>query len=37
MYAVVVEVAINDPVAAHQGLEQVVPAVAQAPGFVAGY
>jgi hypothetical protein len=37
MYAVVVEVTIDDPEAARQGLEQIVPAVAQAPGFVAGY
>jgi hypothetical protein len=37
MHAVVVEVAIHDPVAAREGLEQVVPAVARAPGFVAGY
>lgn len=38
MHAVVVRVTINDPEAATQGLkEEVVPAVSQAPGFVAGY
>ena len=38
MYAVVVNVTIHDFEPARQGLlEQVVPAVSQAPGFVAGY
>jgi hypothetical protein len=37
MHAVVVTVDIQDPDAARQGLEQVVPSVSQAPGFVAGY
>ena len=37
MHAVVVNVTINDLEPARQGLlEQVVPAVSQAPGFVAG-
>jgi hypothetical protein len=37
MHAVVVEVTIEDQEAALRGLEQLVPAVAQAPGFVAAY
>jgi heme-degrading monooxygenase HmoA len=38
MNAVVVRVTVNDREAAYQGLsEDVVPAVSQAPGFVAGY
>ena len=37
MYAVVVDVTIHDSDAARRGLERIVPAVAQAPGFVAGY
>ena len=38
MHAVVVNVTIKDFEPARQGLlEQVVPAVSQAPGFVAGY
>ena len=38
MHAVVVRVTVNDREAATQGLrEDVVPAVSQAPGFVAGY
>jgi hypothetical protein len=38
MHAVIVKVKINDPEAAESHLrEQVVPGVAQAPGFVAGY
>lgn len=38
MHAVVVDVSIKDFESARQGLlEQVVPAVSQAPGFVAGY
>lgn len=38
MHAVVVRVSINDFESARRGLqEQVVPAVSQAPGFVAGY
>jgi hypothetical protein len=38
MHAVVVRVTINDREAATQGLrDDVVPAVSQAPGFVAGY
>ena len=38
MHAVVVNVTIKDFESARQGLlEQVVPAVSQAPGFVAGY
>jgi hypothetical protein len=38
MHAVVVKVTIDDEEAAHRALqEQVVPAVSQAPGFVAGY
>jgi hypothetical protein len=38
MYAVVVKVSIDDPERAQQGLrEQVIPAVRQTPGFVAGY
>jgi hypothetical protein len=38
MHAVVVKVNIGDSQAAEQGLrDQVVPRVAQAPGFVAGY
>jgi hypothetical protein len=38
MHAVVVRVTINDREAATQGLrDEVVPAVSQAPGFVAGY
>ena len=38
MWAVVVEVDINDVSAATQGLQdQVLPNVRQAPGFVGGY
>jgi heme-degrading monooxygenase HmoA len=38
MHAVAVRVTVNDPEAATNELrEQVVPAVSQAPGFVAGY
>jgi hypothetical protein len=38
MYAVVVNVTINDPDAAAAGLrDQVVPQVTGTPGFVAGY
>jgi hypothetical protein len=38
VYAVVVKVKINDPEAATSHLnERVVPAISQAPGFVAGY
>jgi hypothetical protein len=37
MHACVVDVEIHDPDAARRGLEQIVPAVKQAPGFVAGY
>ena len=38
MHAVVVRVTIKDREAATQGLrDDVVPAVSQAPGFVAGY
>ena len=38
MHAVVVKVKINDLEAADSHLrEQVVPAISQAPGFVAGY
>lgn len=38
MHAVVVRVTINDPESATKELrEEVVPAVSQAPGFVAGY
>ena len=38
MHAVVVRVTINDREAATQGLrDDVVPAVSQAPGIVAGY
>ncbi len=37
MHACMVDVEIHDPDAARQGLEQIVPAVKQAPGFVAGY
>ena len=38
MYAVVVKVKVNDPEAAQSHLqERVVPAISQAPGFVAGY
>jgi len=38
MHAVVVRVTINDREAATQGLrDDVIPAVSQAPGFVAGY
>ena len=38
MHAVVVKVTISDREAATQGLrDDVVPAVSQAPGFVAGY
>ena len=38
MHAVVVRVNIHDYDVAHEGLvTQVVPAVSQAPGFVAGY
>ena len=38
MHAVVVNVTISDFERARQGLEeQTVPAVSQAPGFVAGY
>jgi len=38
MHAVVVRVSIGDRERAEQGLrEQVIPAVRQAPGFVAGY
>jgi heme-degrading monooxygenase HmoA len=38
MYAVVTKVTIEDPESATQNLrDQVVPGVAQAPGFVAGY
>ena len=38
MHAVVVKVKINDLQAADSHLrEQVVPAISQAPGFVAGY
>ena len=38
MHAVVVRVTINDREAAERALrEEVVPQVAQAPGFVAGY
>jgi hypothetical protein len=38
MHAVIVKVTVNEPDAGLQELrEQVVPGVAQAPGFVAGY
>ncbi len=37
MHAVVVDVDIEDLDAALGGLEWIVPAVAQAPGFVAAY
>lgn len=37
MWAVVVNVEINDPAEARAGLEEVVAGVRQAPGFVAGY
>jgi hypothetical protein len=37
MHAVVIDVEIQDEAAAVGGLEQLVPAVAKAPGFVAGY
>ena len=38
MYAVVVKVKVNDLEAAQSHLqERVVPAISQAPGFVAGY
>ena len=38
MHAVLVSVGINDEQAARQALEEeVVPAVSQLPGFVAGY
>jgi heme-degrading monooxygenase HmoA len=38
MHAVVVSVTINDEESSRNALqEQVVPAVSQAPGFVAGY
>jgi hypothetical protein len=38
MHAVVVKVSINDREASESALkEQVVPGVAQTPGFVAGY
>jgi heme-degrading monooxygenase HmoA len=38
MYAMLVNVTINDPEAAPKLLEeQVVPRVSQAPGFIAGY
>ncbi len=37
MHAVVVNVEINDPDAARKGLEELVPTIKQAPGFVAGY
>jgi len=38
MHAVVVTVNVSDPEAGESGLrERVVPAVSQAPGFVAGY
>ena len=38
MHAVVVNVTINDRVAAERALhEQLVPGVSQAPGFVTGY
>ena len=38
MHAVVVKVTISDREAATQGLrDDVIPAVSQAPGFVAGY
>ena len=37
MHAVVVNVEINDPDAARQGLAELVPQVKSAPGFVAGY
>ena len=38
MYAVVVNLTINDSDAAEKALhEQLVPRVSQAPGFVAGY
>ena len=37
MHAVVVDVEITDLGAARRGLEQLVPAVTQAPGFVAAW
>ena len=37
MHAVVVNVEINDPDAARKGLEDIVPTIREAPGFVAGY
>ena len=38
MHAVVVNVRINDPVAAERALrEQLVPRVSQLPGFITGY
>jgi hypothetical protein len=37
MHAVVVDVEITDLDAAREGLEQLVPAVTQAPGFVAAW
>ena len=37
MHAVVVNVEIDDPDAARKGLEDLVPTIEQAPGFVAGY
>jgi len=37
MHAVVVDVEITDLDAAQRGLEQIVPAVRQAPGFVAAW
>ena len=37
MHAVLVDVVISDLDAARQGLEQLVPAVTQAPGFVAAW
>lgn len=38
MYAVVVRVTVNDVERGHEELiSKVVPAVSQAPGFVAGY
>ena len=38
MHAVIVNVTINDPLAAERALrEQLVPRVSQLPGFVTGY
>jgi len=37
MYAVVVNVEITDPDAARKGLDELVPQIKAAPGFVAGY